>query len=227
MQTITRSNNIIQKFTPDDVRGNYAAKLIYSSGIVYPPTIPDSVLYDAEILTLRCLVFITSTEQVPPVIPEMTESNVDIVVRNNANDLLYGRFSLNIIIGNSYSDAVTVGRFVLNNRYPYYSINVLPSFSNQPTFRIGGGTYIYAEIADVGYGNLAGSDFVTFIGSVQENFYFDSSNTEIIINNRIDTDDKPVSNSGSVLPNNVNPIIVATESDRGKQDDFAFIGSFF
>lgn len=140
--------------------------IIYQPQNVPTDLNPIDVTFNGFIQDLRVKIDVTSFDEVlfPVLEPELTEAErlreYTMMEWSNSRCELSLQKSLNGV------DWVEIGRISLQNRRPYYSLDILPFITKQADALVAG-DWLSCTVLDVGYGSLAADDSVVIFGSGQ------------------------------------------------------------
>lgn len=199
MENISFHNNIIQHIDPAEfLSGELAYEFTLYAPQLRTKQIENSVSVNGSTTTqivgiqtrnyivtsLRAYVNILSLAPVPPVIPELTDSDEAISAKNNENDMQFPAFAMDLIMKVGQVRAIT-GQFRLQNKRPGYFINLLRFITNQDYFYGGLETSLILRFRDIGEGLPQMDDGIYFYGDIEEIGYFAPINTPQDSNNTI------------------------------------------
>lgn len=164
-QIYSRSAQILQRFTVDTGSN---MQVIYEPAVVSPWDRVNTLRYYGFITDLRMKVQISSIaeSEIPNMGVESSRTDRLIAVRDM--EWKSARKELELFLETSRQPLTNVARVSLLNRQPFYTINLLPYFTDNGVVNIANDARISARIKNAGYGLLQGSDEVVMYGSVKE-----------------------------------------------------------
>lgn len=153
--------------------------------IIYQPISVPSILnpidpiFNGFIQDLRIKIDINSLDAIPlPVIePELTEA--ERLVLWTELEWRNARMELSILKSSDGSNWIEIARLAMQNREPYYSIDLLPYFTKQAD-AIVGNEWIACKVINSGHGLLSGNDELVIYGSCQlQAHYYGETDTAL------------------------------------------------
>jgi hypothetical protein len=172
-QGIFRNVNILVEFNESNTS---EAIDIYTPGYINPYDIVLGVKYSGFITSLRATIDIDSViELIPPKISSL-DTDADIEAKRNETIEATPRKCIQFYLSNSNTKPTLVAEVLLFNRVPYYFIGLIKYFTDNVTFDVAPDTIITAQLKDVGYGLLEGTDRVVIVGTaIEEASYIESA----------------------------------------------------
>jgi hypothetical protein len=145
---------------------------VNSTHIIYQPiNVPTQLnpidpVFNGFIQDLRIKIDINSLDEVglPVLEPELTEA--EKLQLYTQLEWANARMELSILKSLNGSDWIEISRLSLQNRAPYYSVDLLPYFTKQAD-SIVGNEWIAVKVINAGHGLLTGSDELVVYGSCQ------------------------------------------------------------
>lgn len=140
--------------------------IIYQPNLVPSQLNPIDVYFNGFIQDLRIKIDINSLTEVglPTLEPELTEA--EKLQLYTALEWSNARMELSVLRSADGQDWMETARLSLQNRAPYYSVDLLPFFTKQAD-AIVGNEWIALKVKDAGYGLLTGNDSLVIHGSCQ------------------------------------------------------------
>lgn len=202
-QSFQRSVNILQEF---NARNTNDLITLYTPSSTTPYDRVQSLRFYGFLTSLKITVDIKSIEEVP--IPNITNTSnrTDRIVAARDMEWRSARKHLDLLVRNSRVTWQHLATISLQNRIPYYQVDLMPYLTNNLTFDMGNDLKLAARIVDAGYGKLQARDRVTFFGSVKEE----------ITTIPEDAEDISIS-QGLQWQININPIIILPVNTSRKQ----------
>lgn len=143
-----------------------ATHIIYQPNLVPSQLNPIDVYFNGFIQDLRIKIDINSLTEVglPTLEPELTEA--EKLQLYTALEWSNARMELSVLRSADGQDWMETARLSLQNRAPYYSVDLLPFFTKQAD-AIVGDEWIALKVRDAGHGLLTGNDSLVIHGSCQ------------------------------------------------------------
>lgn len=164
-QIYSRSAQILQRFT---IATGSDMQLLYEPALVSPWDTVATLRYYGFITDLRVKIQIGSIpeSQIPNLGIESSRTERLIAVR----DLEWNspRKELELFLETSRQPLTHIASISLQNRTPFYTINLLPYFTDNGVVNIANDARISGRIRNAGFGLLQGSDEIVVYGSVKE-----------------------------------------------------------
>jgi hypothetical protein len=159
-QSFQRSVNILQEFSS---RNTDDLITLYTSSSTTPYDRVQSLRFYGFLTSLKITVDIKSIEEVA--IPNITNSSnrTDRIVAARDMEWRSARKHLDLLVKNSRVTWQHLATISLQNRIPYYQVDLMPYLTNNLTFDMGNDLKLAARIVDAGYGKLQARDRVTFL----------------------------------------------------------------
>lgn len=164
-QGIFRNVNILVEF---NAANTTEAIDIYTPGFINSFDIVSGVKYSGFITSLRATIDINSLPELIPPDINVLDTEADKESKRNEAVTNTPRKCMQLYLRNSNSKSLLIGEVLLFNRLPYYYVSLIKYFTDTITFDVAPDTVITAQMKDIGYGILTGSDKVAIVGSVVE-----------------------------------------------------------
>jgi len=164
-QTYSRSAQILQRFT---ATAGSEMKTLYEPALVTPWDTVSTLRYYGFITDLRLKIQISSIAE--SVIPNLgvESSRTDRLIAVRDIEWNSARKELELFLETSRQPLTHIASVSLLNRTPFYTINLMPYFTDNGIINIANDARISARIKNAGYGLLQESDEVVIYGSVKE-----------------------------------------------------------
>lgn len=164
-QIYSRSAQILQRFT---VTAGSNMQLLYEPALVTPWDTVNTLRYYGFITDLRMKIQIGSIAE--SVIPNMglESTRTERLMAAREMEWSSARKELEIFLETSRQPLTNIATVSLLNRQPYYTVNLLPYFTDNGVVNIANDARLSARMKNAGYGLLQGSDEVVIYGSVKE-----------------------------------------------------------
>ncbi len=217
-QTYSRTTNILEKFQ----EGEDGLKILYQPGLISPLDMVGSLRFYGFLTSLRMRVDINSLseQEVPNIAFEDTEAERLIKIRDM--EWKSPRKQINFYMKQNSKPWYPIFEVSLLNRLPYYTVNLLQYLTDNLSFDFANDTILGAQIVEVGWGTLIGTDSVTIYGCVKEELITLPTDSPVI--NYSQSYGWDIDNQSQViLPANSNRLQV-TLVNRGTEDVFISYG---
>ncbi len=158
-----RNIPILLEINPNNVNSTH---IIYQPINVPTQLNPIDPIFNGFIQDLRIKIDINSIDEVglPILEPELTEA--EKLQLYTTLEWANARMELSILKSINGTNWIEIARLSLQNRAPYYSVDLLPYFTKQAD-SIVGDEWIALKVLDAGYGLLTGTDKLAVYGSCQ------------------------------------------------------------
>ena len=161
----SRSATILKRFTSASLN---QVQVLYEPGFTSPWDLLQTTRYYGFVTDLRMMVKIRSLpeQELPELEPTSTRTERITAVRDMEWNSPRKEFTL--FLESSSAPMMQIGSLTLQNRIPYYHVNLVPFFSDNGIINVAADARILGGITDAGYGLLLGVDEVVIFGSVKE-----------------------------------------------------------
>jgi hypothetical protein len=176
-ESFQRSVNILEEFNSSNTN---QLKILYSPGSVSRYDRVQTLRFYGFLNSLKITVDIKSIPEIE--IPDFGSSSnrTQRIVAARDMEWASARKHLELLVKNSRVTWQHVATISLQNRIPYYQVDLMAYLTNNLTFDMGNDFMLGARIVDAGWGKLQNADRVTFFGSVKEEITTIPSNAEEI-----------------------------------------------
>lgn len=172
----TRSTNILTAFYSSTAN---ALVPLYSPGIVSPSDRTLPARYSGRITSLRAKVAISSIPRTEIPAYDATTTRGERIAALRELEWRSPRKQLDIFMSGTYQGWQPIASISLLNRFPFYTLDLLPLLGGDRTFLVGAESQLAARITATDYGLLLGADTVSIWGTVEESAPAGATKTEI------------------------------------------------
>ncbi|CAN1211905.1 hypothetical protein TUMEXPCC7403_16995 [Tumidithrix helvetica PCC 7403] len=211
-QSIQRSRNILEPFAVNDS----GIRTIYQPSLTTGLDRIASLRFYGFITSLRVRVDVNSIPESPIPDLEATATRAERLTAVRDMEWLAARKELEILFKVSGAGWLPIASVSLLNRVPYYTLNLLPYLTDNPSFDLADNALLGARIINAGYGLLESNDHVTLFGSVREEIVsLPTDQREILISQAFDW---TVTNTSQIIlpvnPNRLQATLTNISPDR-------------
>ncbi len=163
-QTYSRTQQILTAFSSSDS----GMRIIYQPSAISPYDRVQTLRFYGFITSLRMKVDIQSLSEAD--IPNLSEeaSRLERLTAMRDMEWKAPRKQITFFLKTATCPWQPIFDVSLQNRLPYYAVNLLPYLTDNISFDTSNDCLIAAQITNAGYGLLEGEDRVTLYGSVRE-----------------------------------------------------------
>ncbi|MBD2150805.1 hypothetical protein H6F44_11835 [Pseudanabaena sp. FACHB-1277] len=163
-QTFSRTQQILSAFG----QGSDSMQIIYQPSAISPYDRVQTLRFYGFITSLRMRVDINSMVEADIPNLDADTSRTERLTALRDMEWKSPRKQISFFIKTSRLGWQPVFDVSLLNRLPYYQVNLLPYLTDNVSFDTSNDFLLGAQIVDVGYGKLSGTDRVLIFGSVRE-----------------------------------------------------------